>query len=68
LGPAAVTPRDVAIIREGLPEMARSHWSIPSIVTSTTEFEISFGVIEPSKKEYLGNQVLLGIVTVIIAK
>jgi hypothetical protein len=36
----AVTPRDVAIIREGSPEMARSHWSILSIVTSTTCFEI----------------------------
>jgi hypothetical protein len=43
LGPAAITPRDVAIIQEGSPEMARSHWSIPLIVTLTTEFEISFG-------------------------
>jgi hypothetical protein len=64
-------PRDVTIIQEGSPEMARSHWSIPSIVTSTIEFEISplaANVIEPSKKESFGNQILLRIVTVIIAK
>jgi hypothetical protein len=50
--------------------MARSHWSILTIVTSTTEFEVSLAanVIEPSKKESFENQILLGIVTVIIAK